>query len=70
WLQKNRTDGCTVNAMDQAAADGDFDRLLFRHSQRTEGCTGVAFDETIKMAPYRMFVLSMALVVHPSVRFS
>jgi len=39
FLHKNRKEGCTTIAMDQAALQGHLDVVKFLHKNRKEGCT-------------------------------
>lgn len=42
WLHRNRTEGCTEEAMDLAAQGGHFDVVVFLHRNRSEGCSPAA----------------------------
>jgi hypothetical protein len=42
WLQANRSEGCTTDAMDFAVDREHFELLLFLRAKRTEGCTPAA----------------------------
>ncbi|KAJ3110586.1 hypothetical protein HDU96_006462 [Phlyctochytrium bullatum] len=44
FLHEHRDEGCTVAAMDQAAANGILEVVEFLHHSRTEGCTQLAMD--------------------------
>ncbi|KAL2913326.1 hypothetical protein HK105_207204 [Polyrhizophydium stewartii] len=44
WLHANRTEGCTVNAMNMAAKNGHLDTVAWLHRTRREGCTTDAMD--------------------------
>ncbi|GAB9476371.1 hypothetical protein Gpo141_00013437, partial [Globisporangium polare] len=39
FLHENRTEGCTVSAMNTAAAFGHLEVVKFLHENRAEGCT-------------------------------
>ncbi|CAI5744007.1 unnamed protein product [Peronospora destructor] len=47
WLHKNRTEGCTTEAIDTAAAGGHLATFQWLWSNRTEGCTTAAIDFAI-----------------------
>jgi ankyrin repeat protein len=40
FLHENRSEGCTVTAIDFAAKNGHLDIVKFVHENRTEGCYG------------------------------
>ncbi|KAL2918933.1 hypothetical protein HK105_201767 [Polyrhizophydium stewartii] len=44
WLHANRSEGCTVDAMDDAAKYGYLAAVQFLHANRSEGCTTKAMD--------------------------
>ena len=44
FLHENRTEGCTVNAMNGAARNGHLDIVEWLHLNRNEGCTTNAMD--------------------------
>ncbi|KDO28580.1 hypothetical protein SPRG_06436 [Saprolegnia parasitica CBS 223.65] len=44
FLHEHRKEGCTVKAMDDAAANGHLEVVQFLHFNRTEGCTIKALD--------------------------
>ena len=44
WLHENRTEGCSVAAMDWAAKNGHLEVVKWLHVNRTEGCTEDAMD--------------------------
>lgn len=44
WFHHNRTEGCTTQAMDIAAAAGLLDVVRWLHANRLEGCTTAAMD--------------------------
>ena len=39
WLHNNRTEGCSIFAMNKAAENGHLDVVEFLHNNREEGCT-------------------------------
>ncbi|GMF56205.1 unnamed protein product [Phytophthora fragariaefolia] len=44
WLHANRSEGCTVHAMDSAVRNRDLVMVQWLHSNRTEGCSKAAMD--------------------------
>ena len=44
WLHENRSEGCSIWAMDYAANNGHLEIVKFLHENRTEGCTTCAMD--------------------------
>jgi hypothetical protein len=44
WLHENRTEGCTVEAMNKAASNGHLEVVKWLHENRTEGCTVLAME--------------------------
>jgi hypothetical protein len=48
WLHENRTEGCTVEAMNRAAEYGHLEIVKWLHENRTEGCTKSAMDDAAK----------------------
>lgn len=44
WLHDNRSEGCTTDAMDEAARNGHLDVVRWLHENRSEGCTTWAMD--------------------------
>jgi hypothetical protein len=62
WLHKNtvqknkknirnpreKTEGCSTDAMDAAASEGHLDVVKWLHENRTEGCTKYAMDEAAR----------------------
>ncbi|KAL2914151.1 hypothetical protein HK105_206409 [Polyrhizophydium stewartii] len=44
WLHENRTEGCSVDAMNWAAKNGHLAVVQWLHSNRTEGCTSGAMN--------------------------
>ena len=42
WLHENRTEGCTTDAMDEAAWRGHLKVMEWLHRNRSEGCTKMA----------------------------
>ncbi|GLE11842.1 hypothetical protein PINS_up024571 [Pythium insidiosum] len=44
WLHANRTEGCTLKAMDGAAMNGHLGIVQWLHAHRSEGCTTKAMD--------------------------
>ncbi|EFA75796.1 hypothetical protein PPL_10851 [Heterostelium album PN500] len=47
FLHYNRTEGCSKQALDNAASSGDMDLIKFLHFNRTEGCTTKIYERTI-----------------------
>ncbi|EGG18694.1 hypothetical protein DFA_04190 [Cavenderia fasciculata] len=47
FLHFNRTEGCTIKAMDNAAFAGNIDIVKFLHYNRSEGCTTNAMDYSL-----------------------
>jgi len=47
WLHENRTEGCTVYAMN-TAMNGHLEIVKFLHFNRTEGCTTYAMNRAAK----------------------
>ena len=49
WLHENRSEGCTVEAMDLAAREGHLEIVKWLHANRSEGCSTdamiLAFEE-------------------------
>eukprot|EP00122_Pirum_gemmata_P021472 Pgem_evm1s20004 len=43
FLHRNRTEGCTKNAMTKAVKNGHLEVVKFLHKHRTEGCSPKAF---------------------------
>jgi hypothetical protein len=48
WLHEHRIEGCTTNAMDNAAGNGHLDIVKWLHEYRTEGCSTWAFSYAIR----------------------
>jgi len=44
WLHANRSEGCTIEAMDRAAEGGHLSVVEWLHANRSEGCTKSAMD--------------------------
>lgn len=44
WLHTNRTEGCTIEAMEFAAANGHLEILQWLHEHTSEGCTKLALN--------------------------
>lgn len=45
WLHENRTEGCTVFAMNHAACCGYLDIVKWLHENRTEGMGSMSIEE-------------------------
>ncbi|AGO85156.1 Ankyrin repeat domain containing protein [Pandoravirus salinus] len=52
FLHENRTEGCTVDAMDFAARGGRLDIVKWLHENRSEGCTTAAVDGAVMSSHY------------------
>ncbi|EEY54558.1 uncharacterized protein PITG_08222 [Phytophthora infestans T30-4] len=44
WLHENRSEGCTVHAMDSAVRNRDWAMVQWLHTNRSEGCSRGAMD--------------------------
>lgn len=44
WLRSNRSEGCTTNAMDGAAANGNLQMMQWLHENSVVGCSSAAMD--------------------------
>ncbi|OWY98782.1 hypothetical protein PHMEG_00030367, partial [Phytophthora megakarya] len=44
WLHEHRSDGCTVAAMDNAAANGPIEIMQWLHNHTSAGCKTKATD--------------------------
>ena len=48
WLHEHRTEGCTAEAMDNAAKSGRLEMVQYLHQFRSEGCTTDALDGAMR----------------------
>ncbi|OWY90660.1 LOW QUALITY PROTEIN: hypothetical protein PHMEG_00041122 [Phytophthora megakarya] len=61
WLHINRTEGCTVRAMNGAAENGHLKVVQWLHASRSEGCTTTAVNKAAAFDHFEFcFCISIA----------
>ena len=59
WFHVNRSEGCTIHAMNDAARNGHLDMVKWLHANRSEGCTISAMDDAAENGHCKTFKFSL-----------